>query len=207
MVKSIGIDSAATNLSWSSVSKSAGLKSSITIFLHTFTQSRKSDMLLDQSVKSSEGSFAFRPRSQKSRFWTDCIRPLAFPATLCTSSAVKLVRWLPDWILETIGFRCETLRQFCVKLLRPVIAWLTTYDHWLLLRNFAPVSGVKFLRWIRYLLHTTIGFCCETLHQFWCETVTVIVLCYRWLAKFLCTLAGIAHFFVFLNMLAEVSER
>ena len=144
MVKSIGIDSAATNLSWSSVSKSAGLKSSITIFLHTFTQSRKSDMLLDQSVKSSEGSFAFRPRSQRSRFWTDCIRLLAFPAKLCTSSAVKLVRWLPDWILETIGFRCETLRQFCVKLLRPVIAWLTTYDHWLLLRNFSPVSGVKF---------------------------------------------------------------
>ena len=144
MVKSIGIDSAATNLSWSSVSKSAGLKSSITIFLHTFTQSRKSDMLLDQSVKSSEGSFAFRPRSQKSRFWTYCIRPLAFPAKLCTSSAVKLVRWLPDWLLETIGFRCETLRQFCMKLLRPVIAWLTTYDHWLLLRNFSPVSGVKF---------------------------------------------------------------
>ena len=101
-------------------------------------------MLLDQSVKSSEGSFAFRPRSQKSRFWTYCIRPLAFPAKLCTSSAVKLVRWLPDWLLETIGFRCETLRQFCVKLLRPVIAWLTTYDHWLLLRNFSPVSGVKF---------------------------------------------------------------
>ena len=69
-----------------------------------------------------------------------------------------------------------------------MIAWLTEYNYWLLLRNFAPVLvwnsygdcltdyirllafaaklstsfGVKLLRWLPDWLHTTIGFCCET---------------------------------------------
>ena len=76
-----------------------------------------------------------------------------------------------------------------------MIAWLTKYDYWLLLRNLAPLlvwnsygdcltdyirllafarNGVKLLRWLPDWLSTTIGFCCETLHQFWCETLTVI---------------------------------
>ena len=129
----------------------------------------------------------------------DCIRPLGFSAKLCTSSGVKLLRWSLDWSRMTIGFCCETLHQFWCETVM-VIAWLTTYDYWLLLRNFAPVlvwnfygdrltdhvrllvfaaklctsSGVKLLRWSLDWSRMTIGFCCETLHQFWCETVMVI---------------------------------
>ena len=73
-------------------------------------------------------------------------RLLAFAAKLCTSSSVKLLRWLPDWLPTTTGFCCETLRQFWCETFT-VIAWLTTYEY---------------------------CFRCETLHQFWCETFTVI---------------------------------
>ena len=130
---------------------------------------------------------------------TDCVRLMAFATKLCTSSGVKLLRWLPDWLRTTYGFCCETLHQFWCETFT-VIAWLTAYDLWLLLRNFAPVlvwnfygdcptdcvrlmafaaklctsSGVKLLRWLPDWLRTTYGFCCETLHQFWCETFTVI---------------------------------
>ena len=69
---------------------------------------------------------------------TDYLRLLAFAAKLCTSSGVKLLRWLPDWLPTTTGFCCETLHQFWCETFT-VIAWLTTYDYWLLLRNFAPV--------------------------------------------------------------------
>ena len=99
---------------------------------------------------------------------------------------------IPD-LHTTIGFCCETLHQFWCETFT-VIAWLTTYDYWLLLRNFAPVlvwnfygdcltdcvrllafaaklctsSGVRLLRWLPDWLPTITGFCCETLHQFWC---------------------------------------
>ena len=73
---------------------------------------------------------------------TDCVRLMAFAAKLCTSSGVKLLRWLPDWprtaARTTIGFCCETLHQFWCETFT-VIAWLTTYIYWFLLRNFAPV--------------------------------------------------------------------
>ena len=59
-------------------------------------------------------------------------------AKLCTSSGVELLRWLPDWIPTTTGFCCETLHQFWCETFT-VIAWLTTYEYWLLLPNFAPV--------------------------------------------------------------------
>ena len=93
---------------------------------------------------------------------------------------------IPD-LHTTIGFCCETLHQFWCETFT-VIAWLTTYDYWLLLRNFAPVlvwnfygdcltdylgllafgaklctsSGVKLLRWLPDWLPTTTGFCSET---------------------------------------------
>ena len=69
---------------------------------------------------------------------TDHIRLLAFAAKLCTSSGVKRLRWLPDRLPTTTGFCCETLHQFWRETFA-MIAWLTTYDYWLLLRNFAPV--------------------------------------------------------------------
>ena len=123
----------------------------------------------------------------------------SFAAKLCTSSGVKLLRWLPDWLRTTTGFCCETLYQFWCETFT-VIAWLKTCDYWLLLRNFAPVlvwnfygdcptdylrlmafaaklctsSGVRLLRWLPDWPRTTTGFCCETFHQFWCEKFTVI---------------------------------
>ena len=69
---------------------------------------------------------------------TDCVRLMAFAAKLCTSSGVKLLRWLPDWLPTTYGFCCETLHQFLCETFT-VIAWLITCDLWLLLRNYAPV--------------------------------------------------------------------
>ena len=45
---------------------------------------------------------------------TNCERRMAFAVKLCTSSGVKLLRWLPDWLPTTTGFCCETLH-----------AWLT----------------------------------------------------------------------------------
>ena len=69
-------------------------------------------------------------------------------------------------------FCCETLHQFWCETFT-MIARLTTYDHCFFLRNFAPVL-VKLLRWLPDWPRTTTGFCCETLHQFWCETFTVI---------------------------------
>ena len=130
---------------------------------------------------------------------TDHLPLLDFPAKLCTSSSVKLLRWLPDWPLTTTGFCCETFHQFWCETFK-VIAWLTTYDYLLLLRNFAPVlgwnfygdcltdnqgllafagklctsSGVKRLRWLLDWLPTTTGFRCETLHPFWLKTFRVI---------------------------------
>ena len=96
---------------------------------------------------------------------------------------VKLLRWLPDWLPTTTGFCCETLHHFCCETFT-VIAWLTAYDYWLLLRNFAPVlvrnfygdcltdhvrllafgaklcssSGVKLLRWLPDWLRTLLAF-------------------------------------------------
>ena len=183
---------------------------------------------------------------------TDYLRLLALAAKLCTSSGVKLLRWLPDWLPTITGFSSETLHQFWCETFT-VIPWRTTYDYWLLLRNFAPVlvwnfyvdcltdhlrllvfaarlwtfsgsetftviarlttydylllpwnfatvlvwnfygdcltdylrllafaaklctsSSVKLLRWLPDRLTKTTGFCCETLHQFWCENLTVI---------------------------------
>ena len=131
---------------------------------------------------------------------TDYLRLLAFAVKLCASSSVKLFRWLPERLTTTTGLWCDTLHQFwCITI--TVIAWRTTYDYWLLLRNFAQIlvwnfygdcltdylrllafaanlctsSGVKLLRWLPDRLTTTTGFCCKPLHQFWCETFTVIV--------------------------------
>ena len=123
------------------------------------------------------------------------LRLLAFagnfaPVLMCETFMV--IAWLTTndyWLC------CETLHQFWCETFT-VIAWLTTYDYWLLLRNFAPVlvwnfygdcltdnlrllafaaklrtsSGVKLLRWLPDGQLTTTGFCCETSHQFWCET-------------------------------------
>ena len=130
---------------------------------------------------------------------TDHLRLLAFAAKLSTSSGVKLLRWLLDGPLTTTGFCCETLHQFWCETFTMIALW-TTYDYWLLLRNFAPVlvwnfygdsltdhlrplatpaklwtsSGVKRLRWLLHSPLTNTGFCCKTLHQFWCETFMVI---------------------------------
>ena len=136
-------------------------------------------------------------------FYGDCLTDhvwlLAFAAKLCTSSGVKLLRWLPDRPPTTTGFCSETLHQFLCETF-PVFAWLTTYDYWLLLRDFAPAlvwnfygdclsdylrllafaaklwtsSGVKRLRWLPDWLPSITGFSRETLQQFLCETFTVI---------------------------------
>ena len=74
---------------------------------------------------------------------TDHLRILAFAAKLCTSSGVKLLWLFLDRPLTTTGFWCKTLHQFWCKTFT-VIAWLTKYDYWLLLRNFAPVLVWKF---------------------------------------------------------------
>ena len=71
-------------------------------------------------------------------YLTDYLRLLAFAAKLCASSGVKLLRWLPDWLPTTTGFYCKPLHKFWCETFT-VIAWLTIYDYWLLLRNFAPV--------------------------------------------------------------------
>ena len=136
---------------------------------------------------------------------TDYLRPLAFATKLCSSSGVKLLRWLPDWLPTTTGFCFETLHQFWCETFT-VIAWLTTFDYLLLLRNFAPVlvwifysdcltvhlkllafaaklcasSGVKLLPWLPYWPCKTTGFCCETLRQLWCETFRV----FAWLTTY-----------------------
>ena len=100
-----------------------------------------------------------------------------------------MIVWLQNksfltYIRTTIGFCCQTLHQFWCETFT-VIAWLTTYDYWLLLRNFAPVlvwnfycdcltdylwllafaaklctsSGVKLLRWLPDWLRTTYDYC------------------------------------------------
>ena len=141
------------------------------------------------------------------RLLTDHLRLLAFAAKLCTSSGVKLLRWLPDWLPTTTGFCCETLHQFWCETFT-VIAWRTTYDYWLLLRNFAPVlvwnfygdcltdylrllafaaklctsSGVKLLRWLPDWLLTTTGFWCETLIV-WRHTIMASWLQKKWVSK------------------------
>ena len=79
--------------------------------------------------------------------WHDYTRRMAFPAKLCTSSGVKRLRWFPD---------------------------RTAQDKWLFLRNFAPVLVLTFYGDCLTRLYKTNGFCCETLHQFWCETFSVI---------------------------------
>ena len=66
------------------------------------------------------------------------IRLLAFAEKLCTSSGVKLLLLVPDWLPTTTGFCCETLHQFWCETFT-VIALVTTYDYWLFLGNFAPV--------------------------------------------------------------------
>ena len=77
---------------------------------------------------------------------TDLPRLLAFTATLCTSSSVKLLRWLPDWLPTITGFGFETLHQFLCETFTVLPDWLPTIS----------------------------GFCFETLHLFCCETFTVI---------------------------------
>ena len=115
---------------------------------------------------------------------------------------------IPD-LHTTIGFWCETLHQFWCETFT-VIAWLTTYDYWLLLRNFAPVllwnfygdcltdhvrllafaeklctsSGVKLLRWLPDWLPTTNGFCCETFVViFWRHTIMASWLQKKWVSN------------------------
>ena len=119
---------------------------------------------------------------------------MTFAVKLCTSSGVKLLRWLSDDIYD-YDFCCDTLHQcWCetfavivwrhttvtfaailctssgVKLLR----WLSDdIRPWLLLWNFAPVLVWNFCG--DCLTTHDHDFCCETLHQFWCETFAVIV--------------------------------
>ena len=73
----------------------------------------------------------------------DHLRLLAFAAKLWTSYSVKILRWLPDWPRTTVGFCWKTLHQFWCETFT-VITWLTTYDYWLLLRNFGPFVVWKF---------------------------------------------------------------
>ena len=161
---------------------------------------------------------------------------MTFAVKLCTSSGVKLLRWLSDdirlWLLlwnfapvlvwnfcgdclttYDHDFCCETLHQFwcetfavivwrhttmtfavklCtssgVKLLR----WLSDDIRlWLLLWNFAPVLVWNFCG--DCLTTYDYDFCCETLHQFWCETFAVIVWRHTTMtfAVKLCTSAGV----------------
>ncbi len=92
-------------------------------------------------------------------------------------------------------FCCETLHQFWCETFAVIVWWHTNM-------NFAvklyTSSGVKLLRWLsddirpwlllRYFAPVLVwnfcgdclttydyDFCCETLHQFWCETFAVIV--------------------------------
>ena len=69
----------------------------------------------------SQTCYAFKQETAKynSRFWDHDILPPAF-----WSETFSVFRFFFD------QFWCETFT---------VIAWLTTYDYWLLLRNFAPV--------------------------------------------------------------------
>ena len=101
------------------------------------------------------------------------IRLLAFADKLCTSSGVKLLLLVPDWLPTTTGFCCETLHQF----------WCETFtgdcpsDYLRLLAipgKLCTSSGVKLLLWLPERLPATSGFCCKTLHQFWCKTLTMI---------------------------------
>ena len=133
---------------------------------------------------------------------------MAFAVKLCTSFGVKLLRWLPDWLPTTYGFCCETLHQFWCETFT-VIAWLTTYDYWLLLRNFAPVlvwnvygdcltdylrllafaaklctsSSVKLLRWLPdWLPKTYAAFAaklCTSLLRWLSDDVALWLLGYR----------------------------
>ena len=87
---------------------------------------------------------------QNKKFLT-YLRLLAFAAKLCTSSGVKRLRWLPDWLPTTTGFCCETLHQFWCETFT-VIAWLTTYDHWRLwLSDEIPLwlLGYRKNEWVR----------------------------------------------------------
>ena len=143
---------------------------------------------------------------------------MAFAAILCTSSGVKLLRWLSDdiqtWLLlwnfapvlvwnfcgdclttYKHGFCCDTLHQFWCETFA-VIVWRHTNMTFAV--KLCTSSGVKLLRWLsddiqtwlllRYFAPVLVwnfcgdclttydhGFCCETLHQFWCETFAVIV--------------------------------
>ena len=44
---------------------------------------------------------------------TDYMRLVAFAAKLCTSYSVKLLRWLPDWLLTTTAGGLILLRNLC----------------------------------------------------------------------------------------------
>ena len=133
---------------------------------------------------------------------------MAFAVKLCTSSGVKLLRWLPDWLPTTYGFCCETLHQFWCETFT-VIAGLTAYDLRLLLRNFAPIlvwnvygdclidcvrlmafaaklctsSGVKLSRWLPDRLPTTYAAfaakLCTSLLRWLSDDVALWLLGYR----------------------------
>ena len=137
---------------------------------------------------------------------------ITFAVKLCTSSGVKLLRWLSDDIYD-YDFCCDTLHQcWCetfavivwrhttmtfaailctssgVKLLR----WLSDDIRlWLLLWNFAPVLVWNFCG--DCLMTYDYDFRCETLHQFWCETFAVIVWRHTTMtfAVKLCTSSGV----------------
>ena len=136
---------------------------------------------------------------------------MAFAVKLCTTSGVKLLRWLSDdtrlwlfcetlhqlwcetcavivWPYTTMAFAVKLCTSSGVKLLR----WLSDHTRqWLLLWNFTPVLVWNFCG--DCLTTHDHGFCCETLHQFWCETFAVIVWPHTTIAFAvkLCTSSGV----------------
>ena len=137
---------------------------------------------------------------------------MTFAVKLCTSAGVKLLRWLSDdtrpWLLlwnfapvlvwnfcgdclttyTTMTFASILSTSAGVKLLR----WLSDDIRlWLLLRYFAPVLVWNFCG--DCLMTYDHDFCCETLHQFWCETFAVIVWRHTTMtfAVKLCTSSGV----------------
>ena len=95
---------------------------------------------------------------------------MTFAVKLCTSAGVKLLRWFSDnirpWLLLW-NFAPVLVWNFCVDCLT------TDGQPWLLLWNFAPALVWNFCG--DFLTTYDHDFCCETLHQFWCETFALIV--------------------------------
>ena len=119
-------------------------------------------------------------RDRKNKTFLTYIWLLAFAAKLCTSFGVKLLRWLPDWLPTTTGFCCETLHQFWCETFT-VIAWLTTYDYWLLLRNFAPVLVWNFYGDCLTDYQRLLAFAAKLL--WWLSTIMTSWLQKKWVSK------------------------